>query len=115
MNICSTNRFVAVFVAAMILPVSASAQEVLFVTPTSISVQASEGTTPPSQSVDISNDGNHALKWWIDSPTADWLSVSPTSGVQHDRVTRELRVKRTSGDALGIVHRKDRRIPPPLR
>ena len=83
----STGRIVIAFVAALIVPLSASAQEVLTITPATISVQATEGTTPPSQTLDISNEGNRAMKWWIDPPTASWLVVSPTSGVQDDRVT----------------------------
>ena len=63
------------------LSASADAQELLSVRPLSISVQAAEGVTPPSQSVEIVNDGNHSMKWSIEPPTAAWLIVSPTSGV----------------------------------
>jgi hypothetical protein len=58
----------------------ASAQGQLSVSPTSISAQANVGASVPSQTVNISNSGNGSLKWSISTPTASWLSVSPTSG-----------------------------------
>jgi len=79
-------RLFTVIAIALILPAAVSAQVQLSVSPAAIYVQGSEGTTLPSQTLDISNNGNQALKWWIES-TASWVSVSPTSGVQHDRVT----------------------------
>ena len=71
MKICSTAvRVTGVVVVALVVGVPASGQERLSVTPTSISVQAAQGETPPSQTVEISNDGNHALKWSVSGPSA---------------------------------------------
>ena len=82
----ATVRLGLFFVAALILPLSVSAQAVLSVTPASLSIQANVGQNVPSQTVNIDNDGNQALKWSIASPTT-WISVSPTSGVQRGTVT----------------------------
>jgi Bacterial Ig-like domain (group 2)/Viral BACON domain len=79
-------RVVACFVAALILPVAAAAQ-VLSVSPQTLSVQGVAGSTPPSASVNISNTGKRALKWSVSVPTANWLRVSPTNGVNTGRVT----------------------------
>jgi len=82
-------RLFAVLVAGLIMPWSASAQAVLAVTPTSLSLVAYAGTNVPSQVVNISNagTGRGALKWSISTPTASWLAVSPTTGVNHGTVT----------------------------
>src|SRR5262249_48065300 len=80
-------RFLVACVTLLILPWSASAQGVLSVSPTSIVQQAGVGVPLPSQTVNISSSGNGALKWSISTPTASWLSVSPTSGVQPGNVT----------------------------
>jgi parallel beta-helix repeat protein len=61
--------------------------QALSVSPTSITLQADVGASLPSQIVNISDNGNGALKWSISTPTASWLSVSPTSGVQPGKVT----------------------------
>ena len=71
----------------LIFSAPASAQGQLSVSPTSITVQAVVGAPVPSQIVDISSSGNGALKWAISTPTASWLSVSPTSGTQAAKVT----------------------------
>ena len=55
-------RFVLLFFAALLLPLSVGAQPVLSVSPTSVSVQANTGTNAPSQTVRVSNAGNRALK-----------------------------------------------------
>jgi len=65
----------------------ASAQGQLSVSPTSISAQANVGASVPSQTVNISNSGNGSLKWSISTPSASWLSVSPTSGTGSNQVT----------------------------
>jgi hypothetical protein len=82
----SAARFLSFVAAVLIVPASVSAQTQLSVSPTTINVQGSAGTTLPAQTLDISNDGNQSLKWSID-PTASWVSVSPTSGVQRGSVT----------------------------
>jgi parallel beta-helix repeat protein len=71
----------------VIFPTQASAQGQLSVSPTSISAQANVGASVPSQTVNISNSGNGPLKWSISTPTASWLSVSPTSGTGSNQVT----------------------------
>jgi hypothetical protein len=70
----------AAMVAALSFPSLASAQAVLSVTPSSINVQAAAGTIVPSRTVEIS-------KWTIGTPTASWLRVSPTSGINRGVVT----------------------------
>ena len=87
MKICSTAvRVTGVVVVALVVGVPASGQERLSVTPTSVSVQAAQGETPPSQTVEIKNDGNQALKWSVSGPSDSWLSVSPRTGVQRGTV-----------------------------
>jgi parallel beta-helix repeat protein len=80
-------RLFTVVAIAVTLPVSVFAQAQLSVSPTTINVQGSAGTTLPSQTLDISNSGNAALKWSITPPAVSWVTVSQTSGVQHDTVT----------------------------
>src|SRR5262245_49792805 len=79
-------RLLTVVAAALMLPPSVSAQQ-LSVSPTTINVQGSAGTTLPAQTFDISNGGNGSLKWSIAPPAVSWVSVSPTSGVQRGTVT----------------------------
>jgi parallel beta-helix repeat protein len=80
-------RFFTVVAAALILAWSVSAAGTLSVSPTSINLQASAGTTVPSQTVTIRNDGKGALRWSITPPAASWVNVSPTSGVNTGTVT----------------------------
>jgi len=83
-------RFLLLCFAALLVPVAADAQQVLSVSPnpsTPISVQATFGTNAASQTVRISNSGRGALKWTVTQPAAQWLSVSPTSGVNSGTLT----------------------------
>jgi parallel beta-helix repeat protein len=68
------------------------------VSPPSVTVQASQGTNPPSQTVRVSNSGNRALKWSVVQANVSWLSVSPTSGVNNGALTLTFT---TSGLAQG--------------
>jgi parallel beta-helix repeat protein len=83
--------FLVISAAALILPRTASAQAVLSVSPTSVSVQANAGTNPSSQTVRITNAGKGALKWTVAVPSAPWLSVSPTIGVNSGTLTLTFR------------------------
>ena len=76
-----------VALAAVLVPVWASAQPILSVTPTAVDLQASVGTNPPSQTVTVSNAGSRALKWSVVPPSVNWVSVAPTSGVNTGTVT----------------------------
>jgi parallel beta-helix repeat protein len=67
-------------IAAMLVPAAARAQALLVVNPTTVSVQTPVGTNAASQTVQVSNGGNRALKWSVVPPTAGWLSVSPSKG-----------------------------------
>ena len=91
-------RLVLLFSAALLVPLSARAQAVLSVSPTSVSVQANAGTNVASQTVRVSNAGRGALKWSVVAPTAGWLSVSPTQGVNSGSITLTFR---TSALAAG--------------
>src|SRR4026208_1138069 len=74
--------------AALLLPSSsASAAPVLSVSPTSFSLQANAGTNVSARTVQISNPGNGILKWSVVAPTANWLSVAPTSGTNAGTLT----------------------------
>jgi parallel beta-helix repeat protein len=86
------------FVAALILPVSADAQPVLSVSPTSFDLKANVGANVPTQTVQVRNAGNKALKWSIVAPTAPWMTVSPTSGVNSSPINLTFR---TSSLAAG--------------
>jgi hypothetical protein len=79
-------RFLLLFFAAILLPLSVGAEPVLSVSPTTVSVQASAGANAPSQTVRVSNAGNGALKWSV-VQGASWLSVSPTSGTNGGSLT----------------------------
>ena len=77
-------RFLLLAFVTLLLPVSVAAQPVLVVDSTSVSAQANDGASAPSQTVLVSNTGNQALKWSVvlqETPagplTAGWLSVSP--------------------------------------
>jgi hypothetical protein len=76
------SRFAATVlaVAALLVPTSASAQPVLSVSPTSLTLQGYAGTNLSNKTVSVTNAGSRALKWSVSAPTASWLSVSPTSG-----------------------------------
>ena len=73
-------------IAALALPWTASAQS-LSVSPTSLSVQAVQGTQPASQTIYIVYCSNGALKWSISTPNVSWIQLSQTSGVQRQRIT----------------------------
>ena len=68
-------------------PSIAAAQAVLSVSPTVVNAEGSVGTNLPAQTVQITNNGNGSLKWSIDRPGANWLSVSPTTGIKDGTVT----------------------------
>lgn len=91
---------VACLVAALlvILPLAAGAQPVLAVSPTSVLAQASLGTNAAFQTVQVINTGNRALKWTVSAPTASWLIVSPTRGVNDTTLTLMFQ---TSGLSVG--------------
>jgi hypothetical protein len=89
--------FFVLVLVALILPTSAIAQPVLSVSPTSFTLTANVGTNLPNQAVTIRNAGNQALRWSIASPTANWLSVSPTSGVNSGTLTLTLRTSALAG------------------
>src|SRR5687768_12290583 len=73
-------RLPFLFVAATFLPLSASAQPVLSVSPLSVTTEASAGLNAPSRTVQVSNTGTRALKWTVVQSSANWLSVSPNKG-----------------------------------
>jgi parallel beta-helix repeat protein len=86
MNILTLARSarLLLFFVPILLPLPVGAQPVLSVNPTSVSVQTNAGTNAPSQTVQVSNAGNRALKWSVVCCTynqPNWqLSVSPTRG-----------------------------------
>lgn len=73
-------RLPLLFFAATFLPLPASAQPVLSVSPLSVTTEASAGLNAPSRTVQVSNTGTRALKWTIVQSSANWLSVSPNKG-----------------------------------
>ena len=91
-------RLVVCFIALLSLPLSASAQAVLSVTPTSLSFQGAAGTAAPSNSLSISNAGTKALNWSV-SPNMPGLTASPASGVNRGTVTVGMNIP--AGLALG--------------
>ena len=81
---------VVFFCAAILLPGSAAAQQQpLSVSPTSVSVQATVGTNAPSQTVQVKKRGKPTaqVSWSVVQPTASWVSVSPTGGVNDGTLT----------------------------
>src|SRR5262245_49429804 len=80
-----TGPFFLLLFAAMLVPAVAAAQ-VLSVNPTAVSTQASAGANAPSQSVQISNDGNRRLRWSVQE-SSNWLSASPATGVNSGTLT----------------------------
>jgi parallel beta-helix repeat protein len=80
-------RFVLLFVAVILLPLSVGAQPVLSVSPTSVSAQANVGANAPSQTVQVNNAGNRALKWSVVQGSPSWVTVSPTRGTNTGTLT----------------------------
>ncbi len=54
---------------------------------TSLTYSTPAGTNPASQSINITNIGGGTLTWTAGTPSASWLSVSPTSGSDAPNVT----------------------------
>src|SRR4029077_3947495 len=54
--------------------------------PTSISFAVTQGVTPATQTLSISNTGGGTLSWTA-SDNAAWLSLSPSSGTGNGAVT----------------------------
>jgi parallel beta-helix repeat protein len=82
----------------VLLPLTASAQAVLSLSPTSINQSAAVGSNVSTQTVRVSNSGNRALKWTVTPPAANWLSVSPTAGVNSGSINVAFN---TAGLAVG--------------
>jgi parallel beta-helix repeat protein len=87
-------RFPLLLFATILLPLSVGAQPVLSVSPMSITAQANADTSAASQTVQVSNAGNRALRWSVvlqetsaGPLTAGWLSVSPMSGMNNGALT----------------------------
>jgi parallel beta-helix repeat protein len=83
-------RFLLLCFAALLVSGVADAQQVLSVTPTSVTAQAPQGTNASSQTVQVRNAGRAALKWSVMAPTGGWptwLTVSPTTGVNTGTLT----------------------------
>jgi parallel beta-helix repeat protein len=80
-------RFLMPCFALLLLSSSVEAQQVLSVTPTSVSAQATAGTNAASQTVRVANSGRAALKWSVVQPSENWFSVLPTSGVNTGALT----------------------------
>ena len=80
-------RFLLLCLAALLLPSAADAQQVLSVTPTSVSVQTTFGTNAASQTVRVANSGRAALKWTVVQSTSGWVTVSPSNGVNSGTLT----------------------------
>jgi parallel beta-helix repeat protein len=96
-------RFLLPLFGAILLSRSVEAQPALSVTPTSsatnpITVQTNVGTNAPSQTVQVRNSNRGALKWSVVQPSVNWLSVSPTSGVNNGALTLTFA---TSNKAVG--------------
>jgi len=54
---------------------------------TSLTYSTPAGTKPAAQSINITNIGGGTLTWTTGTPSASWLSVSPTSGSDTPNVT----------------------------
>ena len=80
-------RFLVAIVAAVLWPLAAEAQPVLSLSRTFVPVQANVGTNAPSTTVQVSNAGNRALKWSVVVQQPNWVSVSPTVGVNSGTLT----------------------------
>ena len=81
-----TGLIVFVALAMLLLSRTSFAQPVLSVSPESVSLMAYQGSNAPQQSVEVRNVGNRALKWSAAQPAANWLTVSPTNGVNSGSV-----------------------------
>ena len=77
---------------ALLVSLPASAGPVLSVSTQSVTVQGTVGSNL-STTMQVANNGNGALKWSVAvaSGGADWLSVSPTSGVNTKPLTLTFR------------------------
>jgi parallel beta-helix repeat protein len=83
----SRAGFVILLFVALLWPLSAGAQGVLVVTPTSVTASATAGSNPAPQTVRVSNGGKGALKWTVVQSTSGWVSVSPGNGVNSGTLT----------------------------
>ena len=54
---------------------------------TSLTYSTPAGTNPAAQSINITNIGGGTLTWTAGTPSASWLSISPTSGSDTPNVT----------------------------
>ena len=54
---------------------------------TSLTYSTSAGTNPAAQAINITNIGGGTLTWTAGTPSASWLTVSPTSGSDTPNVT----------------------------
>ena len=72
---------ICVALGAMLVAVTASAQPVLSVSPETVNVMTYQGSNAPQQFVEVRNSANRAMKWSVAQPAVNWLTVSPTSGI----------------------------------
>ena len=93
-NACA-RLFVGVCMAT-VLPATVGAQT-LVVTPTTITASASAGSSPTPQTVRVSNGAKGALKWTVVQTTPNWVSVSPTTGVNSGTLDADVFNRRTRG------------------
>jgi hypothetical protein len=82
----------------IIINVAAPAMQ-LSTTTLSFSAMAG-GSNPASQTVGITNTGGDGLQWTVDTPSATWLTVTPTSGSDTSGTTSNLTF---SVDITGIA------------
>ena len=83
-----STRLLLLLSAAILLPRSVGAQQ-LSVSPTSVSVQANVGSNAPSKTVQVKKRGKPTTQvpWTVVQTSPNWVSVSPTSGVNDGTLT----------------------------
>jgi parallel beta-helix repeat protein len=91
MNVSSARIAASLVILSALPPIRASAQPVLSVNPTAVSMTAEVGQPLPSQTVQVTKSGPSALKWSVTTEQFTQpgltLTVSPTSGTNAGTLT----------------------------
>ena len=66
-------------ISDQIFSISAPSNPIISLTPSSLSFTCLQGSSPPSQTLQIRNSGGGTLNWTV-SDNATWLTVNPASG-----------------------------------
>ncbi len=91
MNVSPARIAASLVILSALQPIRASAQPVLSVNPTTVSMAAEVGQPLPNRTVQVRNAGTRALKWSVTTEqftqSGLTLTVSPTSGTNAGTLT----------------------------